>query len=130
MEVVSNNTKYNINDCFSILHNLHNSFLQQSEIDFQTHKSFGYLSSCPSLFGYGLELNFTINLKHLHKHPHFEEIINSNFDCFNYDNNCNSLTLTSKYKFCYISETQFIETIYTRLVNIILLDMEKEYNNI
>ena len=128
LNILSDNTKYNINNCYALLTNLHNHFQKPNEIEYQIHKTFGYLNSCPSLFGYGLELNFTVMIKHLHKWNNFDDIILTNFDSYELLpnlNNENYLTVSARYKFCYGSEAYFIETMYSRLINIILLD---DYN--
>jgi protein-arginine kinase len=129
ISVISDNNQSGISENFTQLQQVLNIFEQQ-DLEFNFHKTFGYLTSCPTLFGFGLELTFLVKLDNLNNNDSSSLIktITENSDHFilNRNQTENSVLLTYKYKYCYQSEKSFLENVYFKLINIIMHDLTPE----
>ena len=110
-------------ECFERAYYLIKCF--ERVLNFEVNKNYGYVNSCPSLTGAGIEIFLSLSVQNM-KNPKLEKLINKlNFDYYNFDTIRNLLKLNMKFKLIHSSELNFIKTFYNKISTLALIDDNK-----
>eukprot|EP00340_Litonotus_pictus_P009846 CAMPEP_0170524312 /NCGR_PEP_ID=MMETSP0209-20121228/9735_1 /TAXON_ID=665100 ORGANISM="Litonotus pictus, Strain P1" /NCGR_SAMPLE_ID=MMETSP0209 /ASSEMBLY_ACC=CAM_ASM_000301 /LENGTH=766 /DNA_ID=CAMNT_0010812909 /DNA_START=274 /DNA_END=2574 /DNA_ORIENTATION=+ len=116
-----------VNDYLEVIERAYNivkSF--ERIINFEINSNYGYINSCPSLFGAGMEIFANISVTNLTKYHGFENLLEkANFDSFAFDEYNSELKLKSTFKLKYSSEFEFAKLFYQKLSALAILDADK-----
>ena len=94
-------------------------------LPFETNQKYGYVTSCPSNIGSGLEITAELTINNLINVQSFDSIIKSfNFDSFKLEGN--SLIIGSRCKLFYQSEYEFLSKFYLKLSGLATIDEGKQ----
>lgn len=114
----------NFTEVFNGAFNLVKNF--ERLVTFETHSNYGYITSCPSLFGAGLEMSAELKLKNLNSYSNFTSIIQTmKFDHHSFDASKMQLTVKAKFKLNFKSEYEYLQNFYTKLSALVSLDEDK-----
>lgn len=115
-----------LEDYFSFINNSYKIVkLFEDILKFEIHPQYGYVNSCISNIGAGIELSFTISLNmSIEKYINYFE-----FDKTTLDSNKTTLKIKSKFKLKNSSEFEFIKNQYQSIICLLNLSHKKEIMN-
>ncbi len=95
-------------------------------VQFDANNKYGYITSCPSLIGQGLEIFAQLNIKNLVTCSNYDLIIkNLKFDSHSHDTTNSSLNVSHKAKLSSSSEYNSLSIFYWKLSALYYLEEDK-----